>query len=339
MPKLILHAGTHKTGTTAIQTFAVSNRDALMSRGVFYPNYRPHRVPLKDGHHQFAHSVAEAPTARMSLTDVRKMVQRWNAIASETGADVLVSVEAIYRHQIGGGTTSERRLAFLHRIADVLADFDVEPILVFRRPDNFVRSLYQEHIVSPTPRPSLPSLNDWARNPALFQIQYFESACLFRSVFQNLRVLVYEDLIQGSGLYANFFSQIGVSIEGLSSPGEIRTSVSAPQTIVRNYAGNHLLDRASNRAFMKWLQSSHIEALLDRAFGGQRFDLWGSHQERQDFLLSRSEDIESLRKTYFPERETLFPPLRAEDTLLPAPSIPLEVKHVVDEYLRTKSSS
>src|ERR1041385_6005831 len=35
--KLYLHIGTEKTGTTAIQTFFRENRDALIERGVLYP--------------------------------------------------------------------------------------------------------------------------------------------------------------------------------------------------------------------------------------------------------------------------------------------------------------
>lgn len=38
MRKLVIHAGTHKTGTTSIQRFFVHNRKALLERGICYPN-------------------------------------------------------------------------------------------------------------------------------------------------------------------------------------------------------------------------------------------------------------------------------------------------------------
>lgn len=334
MPKLILHAGTHKTGTTAIQTFAVNNRDALKSRGLLYPDYSPYKIALKDGHHQFAHSLAEASTARMSLDDVYTLIGHWRVLSLETGADLLVSVEALYRHQIGDGTTSERRRAFLHRVADALANFDVELVLVFRRPDNFARSLYQEHIASRTPRPRLPALSEWVFDPALFQMEYFESASIFREEFPNIRILIYEDLIEGAGLYKNFFRAIGFDTEGLPTSGQVRKSITTPQTVVKNYASDFLKDRRSSRRFMEWLQSREIETAVDEAFGGTRFDLWASHEERLAFLSSRAEDLERLRSTFFPDRERLFPPLRPGETLPPVPELPLEIQDLVDQYLR-----
>lgn len=38
--KVILHIGTHKTGTSSIQTILAANRDALASRGIYYPENR-----------------------------------------------------------------------------------------------------------------------------------------------------------------------------------------------------------------------------------------------------------------------------------------------------------
>jgi len=36
---LIVHIGSHKTGTTAIQRFAASHRATLRERGLWYPSY------------------------------------------------------------------------------------------------------------------------------------------------------------------------------------------------------------------------------------------------------------------------------------------------------------
>ena len=36
--RLILHAGTHKTGTTSIQKVLADNRDWLRERGLIYPD-------------------------------------------------------------------------------------------------------------------------------------------------------------------------------------------------------------------------------------------------------------------------------------------------------------
>ena len=35
--RLILHIGTHKTGTSSLQLFCRNNRKALLEHGIFYP--------------------------------------------------------------------------------------------------------------------------------------------------------------------------------------------------------------------------------------------------------------------------------------------------------------
>ena len=37
MKRVILHAGTHKTGTTALQVFATRNPEVLARYGIYYP--------------------------------------------------------------------------------------------------------------------------------------------------------------------------------------------------------------------------------------------------------------------------------------------------------------
>ena len=48
MPRLVLHIGTHKTGTTSLQNHWHANRQALSQVGIVYPDLTPH-----SGHHGF----------------------------------------------------------------------------------------------------------------------------------------------------------------------------------------------------------------------------------------------------------------------------------------------
>jgi hypothetical protein len=47
--KLILHIGTHKTGTTSLQAWLANNREALAANGVSYPHAT---VAHGSGHHR-----------------------------------------------------------------------------------------------------------------------------------------------------------------------------------------------------------------------------------------------------------------------------------------------
>lgn len=54
MPKLFLHVGFHKTGTTSLQELLNKNRNDLIQQGLLYPKTRKFRA-----HHEFAWSVGE----------------------------------------------------------------------------------------------------------------------------------------------------------------------------------------------------------------------------------------------------------------------------------------
>ncbi len=35
--RFVIHIGTHKTGTSSLQTFCVANRRTLLDQGIYYP--------------------------------------------------------------------------------------------------------------------------------------------------------------------------------------------------------------------------------------------------------------------------------------------------------------
>jgi len=224
-------------------------------------------------------------------------------------------------------------------VATVLSDFYVEVVLVYRRPDDFARSLYQEIINSRSPTPTLPKLADWLYEGDRHQFRYHESASLFREVFPHTNVRVYEDYIGGNGLYVNFFGLLGVDVSDLPTPGKVRKSLNAPQTVVKNYANDALQTKRASDEFVEWLQTDKIASKMERAFGGTRFDLWPSQSERQAFLDSRATDLEAFREAFFPGRESLFPELRPGSTLPAVPEIPDEIRHLVDDYLRRQTGN
>ena len=63
--KFILHIGTNKTGTTAIQTFLFKNRKKLAEKGINYPNIGIHGY----GHHNIARALGGQLPSNIGLTD------------------------------------------------------------------------------------------------------------------------------------------------------------------------------------------------------------------------------------------------------------------------------
>ena len=63
--KFVLHIGTNKTGTTAIQTFLFKNRKKLAEKGINYPNIGIHGY----GHHNIARALGGQLPSNIGLTD------------------------------------------------------------------------------------------------------------------------------------------------------------------------------------------------------------------------------------------------------------------------------
>lgn len=77
-----IHAGTHKTATTAIQTFLGTNRERFAAAGVLLPWAGSYRDPAKASHHDLVHDLMGAPMinpANGGLDAVAEELQRSDA--------------------------------------------------------------------------------------------------------------------------------------------------------------------------------------------------------------------------------------------------------------------
>lgn len=142
--RLILHAGTHKTGTTSIQHFVHRHRERLGERGLYYPpSYT--KSELAPDHHRLVRAFVDGPSAGAdSLVD---------SLQAETppGGAVLLSSESLYRDVHGCHSWTgysrpdawQRRERYLRDLASMLGDFDVTFVIFFRRVDEYAESLYK----------------------------------------------------------------------------------------------------------------------------------------------------------------------------------------------------
>lgn len=272
--RLILHAGTQKTGTSAIQASLSENRSALQKEGIFYPQSRHIFGGSQTAHHEFAHTLAGRTRSHGNL--VRQFVTR---LKSEARSDetVLLSSEALYRHVHGYKRWDQlspreywvRRLRYIETVSEVLSDFDVEVLLCLRRQDNFAESLYAEGL---TKSPSKLTFSDWRRRSSpLFD--YTAQVAAFATQFPFVTILQYEEAAQ-AGLIKSFFDQLGIE---------------APDATVR-------LRESADARLLLWMRDRRPGTSKQRReFSGSEdavrlFDdhgdptLWASAEERDRFL-------------------------------------------------------
>lgn len=206
--KLILHAGTHKTGTTSIQKVLHDNRGWLQERGVFCPDGGGLFSDVRP-HHQFARAVAKG-----RFRDRRKVAKYLKYAQRKAGSagTIIISSEPVYRLVSGDDTENawivpdywERRGRYLRRLSKVLSGFDVEVILCFREYAYFLRWLHRK----------LSRKGVVAEPFADFRIKYGDrfkydrQLEVFQRHFDKIRTFRYEDATE-AGLISYFFRTIG----------------------------------------------------------------------------------------------------------------------------------
>jgi hypothetical protein len=146
--KLILHIGTHKTGTTALQRFLHANRAQLAVCGFHYAT-PPHGVV-------HANLIANALSIGKTRV-VHTFLAKHTDLARRRGAHtVLLSSENFYamsvlssmqRRQIRSDAVERDRI-LIETLYSLMPEGITTPQVVcyFRRPDRYAESLYNQHV-------------------------------------------------------------------------------------------------------------------------------------------------------------------------------------------------
>ncbi len=306
-PKLILHAGTPKTGTTSIQFALSENRDHLRSLGVFYPRidaFFPVDPKLLSARAHFAFATA---VANFTPRD-RKRLARFVDALHKQSADVdrvILSAESMYRRTArpsrgsGRETKAQRRVRYLERLATVTSGFDTEVLLYLRRVDRFAASLYAESIAKTD--------NAWSFQEFLQaraqRFSYRRQIDLFKTQFP-VQVRNFDTAAQ-SGLIAAFCADAGIP-EGLPAVAE-RRRPSIPNAAVlwlcrAKRERQNMGDRERNHRWHFALLPQNAE-LFEQP---HRTGFWTDLAERDAFVEKHQADVSEVS---FAPLETEIEPL------------------------------
>jgi len=107
------HIGTHKTGTTALQSFFVANKDILKNKGFIYDFYNEQE--MNQGYLAFK-------------------PEKWDDIKLDTSLNYIISGEDFYSHILNSSNI----------INDKLIDFNIHFIVYFKRQDLMIQSVYNQ---------------------------------------------------------------------------------------------------------------------------------------------------------------------------------------------------
>jgi len=140
-PKLVFHAGTPKTGTTALQYCLEENKTRLAERGIYYPPTR-HAPPCPPKHQFLAEQMIAGDVQGLGTSVLAAL----RAMPSNTNL-ILFSAEGLFNHWWDFAAESRSMLRFL------ASTFRLEVLICFRDVVEFAVSLYCQSVRNPPVHP------------------------------------------------------------------------------------------------------------------------------------------------------------------------------------------
>ena len=225
--KLILHVGTHKTGTSSIQAFLEANREGLRAAGYHYPRccsvFGGNHSPLCD---------AMVPDPD---DDRWRGMPGWEAFAAEcreAGAPTVIVSGEIF----GARLLDRGRARAVRELFGTLFE-EVTVVVYLRRQDDYARSLYIEALKHGFHRRSILGRDfaETALNIAGARADYLRLIRVLDEVFgrERLRVRVFErGQLHPAGLIADFLETCGIPAAGLDRPIPADVNVSPGRKVI-----------------------------------------------------------------------------------------------------------
>jgi len=137
--KLIIHAGTPKTGTTSLQTYLGKKQRKLRGKGILYPhNIEKLKNPTAPKHQWFEKNLV--------TTHLDNFLENFKNIISQVKKEthtIILSSEGIYNYWWDFPDQSKDILCELSKL------FDIEIWVWFREPLVFIESYYKQCIRNP----------------------------------------------------------------------------------------------------------------------------------------------------------------------------------------------
>ena len=311
-PKVILHVGTHKTGTTGIQFVLSENRAHLASVGVWYPRIDEFfpvdsRLPSARQHVAFAAAVANfTPLDRIKIA---RFVGTIHAHAAEYDR-VIISAESMYRHLAPPlfdpheESATQQRARYIDRLAAVFSRFDVEVLMYLRSVDRFATSFYAESIMASSNAQTFTKF----LNNRVHRFDYRAQIDLFGAYFP-LKLRSFEAAAK-AGLIERFCEDAGIPGEMPETADRTRPSASNAAVLWLRRAKKEAGTMENIERKRRWHFSLlPINAALFET--KNRTDFWTSAAERDDFIETYQSNVSEV--TFPPVTSGIAPLARWSD--------------------------
>jgi len=311
--KLILHIGTHRTATSALQTYLHDNFHPLKTKGFFYPfKVRRH---IKLINHLFA-----------DKRDPKEVAQTITERADNHPNDihtVILSDEDICLRE------------GLHLLGQFRDTFDVRVVFTLRRQDTWLESWFLQNIKWQwNDKLSHCTLDEFlAMREEFHWIHYNRYVRHLESVFGegNIILNIHEKQQMQGGPIETFCDSIGLTDrEGFTAPAHINESFSP---IISEFMRCLPLGTASSD-YRNMLTGAC--AKIDRGLNGsskKQSERIISHDTRQALMQDYQDGNHALAQRYFDRNDLFLEPLPGPDAPLANMALPTDSYQLMEQFV------
>ena len=285
MKTIYLHIGTHKTGTTTIQSILSANQEAILAQGYYYS--KKCRIRITPGNHPLAWALLHGDRMLNEQTgEILDLSCAWSDFLEEipqAAENIIISSEyfCLFR--------DEQVLT----LKEILANFRVIPILYLRRQDKFLLSLYSENVKS---NGHFESVHSFIQNQQE-KVDYLGIIDRWSRAFghENMVIGLYTLGEGNTDLIGDFLSKIGIVMDRDELKiGDRRFNVNPPIKLLKiirflNWLmhGKFSMSLAQCRQlYTRNLLSRHIVNAASLIPDKILSDHWLSVPEREDLISS-----------------------------------------------------
>lgn len=297
-PRVILHIGGAKCGSSAIQAYLARNAERLAERGVGVPGVRLDFLSPVTGEQIW---FFEDAILAGDLSVVGEKVQRLLAEATERGlSDLVISAENLCNHPV-----------LAPEFASVLAQVDVKVVLFVRRQDDFLISSWQQWNLK-----RYETLDAFLDQRVGKDARWLTMIDPWAKAFGDDRIVVrpfVRHLLRNRDVIADFFGVIGVSQAGLT-PLSKNANPSFDEALARlAHRVRDVFDSPHDNRFYDVMARLLGPSALKRGSASSLLDL----AVRRDIVRLYSEENSALRTRFLPDvgPPSLFEPPCPEDVI------------------------
>lgn len=314
--KAIVHIGDPKTGTTSIQNFLYRNAARLAQRGIRYHRNVPRHAS------QFEYPMAAL--ARSGTLPARASTRlRFNArTVDEARANYLHYADALkqwpQRYKEPSAVFSSEHFAAWLQTPEQVAQADrmlrdafseVRYILYIRRQDDLVVSRYSELL-----RQGNDETLDQFLGHAVKSLSHLKKVTRWEQTVGRDRLdvrLLEPDALVNGDLISDFCEACGIDETGLNRPPRANESLSAPGAEALRSLNTQIpemLPEGGRNPLRKHL----VRSVFTLSADAPKLRLTAEQQARVQAAVQHSN--EELRRSFFPDRKTLFASRGTVDT-------------------------